>query len=323
MAARKKKRADGRYRVTLTYEDAQGTKRRQGFYGRTQAEANAKRQEARERLAAGGPIRDASCTLAEWLEEWRGTFLATSDRATATKSLYSGLCARWIVPTIGHVRLDHLRASDVVRLMQTMEAAGKAASTRRNAYAALRGALEDAHRNDLILNNPVSKVPRPRVSQTEALCLDPEQVARFLMAADSLRYVDALRLILGTDRGRRRALPRPGRAVRRAGAGRRPGRPRQRPRSDPRRLLATPSRDGAGGAGKPRAGPIRGTFRLQECAPGFKSAINGEAVVVIGEEDVAGASTLRFRRPEHASAHAISGRDDAESRPGGRMQFYA
>jgi hypothetical protein len=105
MAARRTKRADGRYRVTLTYEDAQGVKRRATFYGRTQTEANAKRQEARDRLKAGGPIRDASCTLAEWLEQWEATFLQSSDRATSTKALYGGLCSRWIVPIIGHLRL--------------------------------------------------------------------------------------------------------------------------------------------------------------------------------------------------------------------------
>jgi hypothetical protein len=45
MAARMRKRADGRYVVTVTYEDSEGAKRRHFVYGKTQAEANAKAKE--------------------------------------------------------------------------------------------------------------------------------------------------------------------------------------------------------------------------------------------------------------------------------------
>jgi integrase len=198
MAARMSKRADGRYVVTVTYEDHTGAKRRHSCYGKTQAEANAKAKEARARLDAGAPVRDATRTLADWLGEWRTTFLKASDRAQATKSLYEYLTARQIEPVIGSVPLDRLKPADVTRLLLSMEQAGKAASTRRNAYAALRGALDDAVDNGILAANPVHKVKRPRTEHKEARSLTPAEVTAFLTAAASLRYVTALKVILGT-----------------------------------------------------------------------------------------------------------------------------
>src|SRR3954452_15543226 len=67
MAARMRKRADGRYVVTVTYEDSEGAKGRHFVYGKTQAEANAKAKAARDRLEAAaldeGPLRRADQEL--------------------------------------------------------------------------------------------------------------------------------------------------------------------------------------------------------------------------------------------------------------------
>jgi hypothetical protein len=80
MAPRKTKRSDGRYSSTLRYVDpVTGAKKRAYFYGKTQAESKAKAEKARQRLAHGAPVRDASRTLVDWLGEWQVTFL---ERAT-------------------------------------------------------------------------------------------------------------------------------------------------------------------------------------------------------------------------------------------------
>ncbi len=63
MASRRTKRADGRYLVTLTVENPNGSMRRVYFYGRTQAEARAKAHEAQERAALGGPVREGESQL--------------------------------------------------------------------------------------------------------------------------------------------------------------------------------------------------------------------------------------------------------------------
>ena len=72
-------------------------------------------------------------------------------------------------------------------------------STRRCAYAALRGALAHAVDNELLTTNPVEKVKRPRASTPGATSLTPEQEASLLRAAAGVRHATVLRLILGEE----------------------------------------------------------------------------------------------------------------------------
>ncbi len=90
--------------------------------------------------------------------------------------------------------------------MLHLEAAGKAASTRRNCYAALRGALDDAVVNGLLASNPATRVRRPKADHHEAVSLDPAEVTRLLAGATTLRYGVVLRFILGTGLRRGEAL---------------------------------------------------------------------------------------------------------------------
>jgi integrase len=206
MTGRMVRRADGRYQYAVTMTREEGSRKRMFFYGSTQRETRAKADEAADRLAVGSPVRDSSRSLADWLEEWRSTFLLASDRAASTKELYRGLTRRHVEPLIGQVRLEQLRPSDVTRLMLHLETAGKAASTRRNCYAALRGALDDAVINGLIAANPASRVKRPKADHHEAVSLLPGEVTRLLASAATLRYGVVLRFILGTGLRRGEAL---------------------------------------------------------------------------------------------------------------------
>lgn len=61
MTARRTKRADGRYSLTVRLENSDGTKRRMYFYGRTQAEAKAKAAAASSASACGSPQAPREC----------------------------------------------------------------------------------------------------------------------------------------------------------------------------------------------------------------------------------------------------------------------
>lgn len=199
MPTKRKKREDGRYQASVTYTDPQtGERRRHVFYGQTQREASQKAQDARGRVRGGGPVVDSTRTLTDWLAEWEHTFLAVSDRAEATKDLYTNASHWWIKPEIGHIALDRLRAGDIARLFAAMQARGLSGSTQRNAYAALRLALDDAVANDLLMTNPAHKIKRPRASTTESRALDPDEVKAFLDGSKSLRHARAFRLLLAT-----------------------------------------------------------------------------------------------------------------------------
>lgn len=201
MAARLTKRADNRFTVTLTLDG-----KRWFFYGKTQAEAKAKAEAARARAKAGGPVRDATRTLADWLNEWTGTYLALSDRAESTKTMHAGYCRTWIIPTIGTVQLGNLAANDINRMLLAMKGAGKAESTRRNCYTTLRKALDDAVTNGLLAANPAHRIRQPGVNRHEARFLTAAEVGQLLEAAQTHRYQVVLRFILGTGLRRGEAL---------------------------------------------------------------------------------------------------------------------
>lgn len=175
-----------------------GEKKRKAFYGKTQREARAKKEAALERLRAGGPVSDTDRTLSDWLGEWQGTFLAVSDRAQSTKDLYANAARWWINAELGHIPLGRLLPSHIAGLFASMQTRGLAGSTQRNAYAALRLALDDAVANGLLMTNPAHKIKRPRATGEESRALTSKEVQAFLKGAEDLRHARAFRLLLAT-----------------------------------------------------------------------------------------------------------------------------
>ena len=85
MAGRRTKRSDGRFCLNITVENADGTKRRVYFCCRTPAEAKANAAAARERVNRGGPVRDATRTVSDWISScWIGLLRANSGRISLT-----------------------------------------------------------------------------------------------------------------------------------------------------------------------------------------------------------------------------------------------
>ena len=103
------RRADGKWSVALSYRDEHGQSKRRTLYGRKQAEVRTKLPEARQRVEAGAPVRDASITLAARLQDRTAKALEVSDRKRATKDLYATVARKHLAPTLGHLPLGRLR----------------------------------------------------------------------------------------------------------------------------------------------------------------------------------------------------------------------
>lgn len=169
------------YIGAISYTGDDGQPQRHMVYGRTRADVRDKLKQARERLDLGGPVKDATRSVGDWLAHWRATTLATSDRKESTRALYGNLCRRHLEPApFGAIRLDKLRPSDVDALVLTMRAKTKSSrdgegtvralsdSTIRQTYTVLRAALDGAVRDGLLARNPAAQVKRPGVERTEA-----------------------------------------------------------------------------------------------------------------------------------------------------------
>jgi integrase len=200
------RRKDGTWSAELSYRDHYGTLRRRTVYGKTQAEVRAKFRDARERIESGAPVKDASMTVAAWLEDWITKSLAASDRKQATKDLYATLARTHLVPTVGTIPLGQLRPSDVEALVVTKRDAGLSASTIRTIYTVLRSALDIAARDGLIRSNPAAAVRRPGVERKDAPHLTADQAQVLLEAINGDRLESLFRVMLATGLRRGEAL---------------------------------------------------------------------------------------------------------------------
>ena len=132
------RRKDGSWSGELSYRDLNGEPKRRTVYGKTQTEVRTKLREARRRLEAGAPVKDATMPLGAWIEEWIGKALEASDRKQATKVLYAGIARSHLVPFLGQTSLDRLRPSDVEALIVRKREAGLALDRQDHLHRASR-----------------------------------------------------------------------------------------------------------------------------------------------------------------------------------------
>jgi integrase len=202
-----RKRPNGSWEARLSYVDGNGTLKRASVYGKTQREVRDKMKAVRDRVDNGAPATDDKMALAAWMQRWRETTLAASDRKEATRSLYASLSRKHIeAGVIGPIPLAKLRPSDVEKLILALRTVPLADSTIRQIYTVLRLGLDGAVRDGLLARNPAASVQRPGVARKEAVHLDPQRVTELLAAAEGARYYTPLLLIATTGLRRGEAL---------------------------------------------------------------------------------------------------------------------
>lgn len=203
------RRADGRWVGSLDLgRDADGKRQRHVVYGKLRREVVAKQEEARSRLAADEPVKDARTTMASFIvNDWLEKALPASGRRATTQELYSSLARTHLtVAPFGELPLDRLRPSDIEALLMAKRDAGLAEWTVRAIYTVIRQTLDTAVRDGLIRRNPAAAVKRPTVKRSEARYLTPEEAGRLLEAAKGDRLYPLLVLLLGTGLRRGEAL---------------------------------------------------------------------------------------------------------------------
>lgn len=203
-----RRRSDGRYEGRLVFTDAEGKLHRQSFYGRTSAEVRTNLRSAQGRLAAGAPVRDATRTLAEWIQQWSATSLEASPRKPTTKHLYRSLLRTHVLPRpISNRQLDRLRPTDIEAWTVALRSCLSSASVNK-AFLVLRSCLDDAVRDGLLARNPARALKQPAISRTEARFLTSAEVRALLEQLAGGRHQRIVTLIahLGLRKGEALAL---------------------------------------------------------------------------------------------------------------------
>ncbi|WOQ17832.1 site-specific integrase [Raineyella sp. W15-4] len=174
---------------------ARGTRRRLTLKARTEAEVRARLAEAQRRIAAEGPATSfSSVTVKRWADQWLpqrqhivrpGTFV--SDRSAVR---------RWIVPAIGHLRLDSLTPADIRKVAAFQEDAGLALATMQRTHAVLSKILADAVAEGYQVSQRTRETSSPGAGRSPRQALSLDEAMKILAVAtarpDASRWVAAL-----------------------------------------------------------------------------------------------------------------------------------
>ena len=179
-----------------------GTRHRLTLKARTEREVRARLAEAQRRIAAEGTVHSfATITVKCWAEQWLerrqhivrpGTFV--SDRSSID---------RWIIPVLGHVRLNALTPADIRRVATVQEGAGLALPTMQRTHAVLGKLLTDAVAEGYQVSQRVRETPGPGTGPCTRQALSVDDATRIL--AEVARRPDASRWVAALIEGLRPA----------------------------------------------------------------------------------------------------------------------
>lgn len=195
------RRADGRWTGSVYVLLPSGGRSRRTVYGRTREDVAARVNGTLAEVAAGVPA-PSEWTVARYTDFWLEQVAVESLRPS-TQASYRWLLTKYIVPSIGSVRLGRLSPIDVRRMLTSMAAAGLSASSRVLGLAVLRSVLAEAMREQLVTRNVATLVRVRRDQVAEVRPWSPSEAATFLETAseDRLYALFAVGVALGLRRG--------------------------------------------------------------------------------------------------------------------------
>src|SRR5699024_966974 len=172
-----------------------GTRRRLTLKARTEKEVRARLAEAQRRVAAEGSVTSfASITVKRWADQW----LVERQRVVRPGTYVSDRSAvdRWIVPTLGHLRLDALAPADIRKVAAAQEGAGLALPTMQRTHAVLGKLLTDAVAEGYQVSQRARETSGPGIGPSSRQALGIAEAMRILASvaerSDASRWVAAL-----------------------------------------------------------------------------------------------------------------------------------
>jgi len=193
MPKQPKRRADGRYQAKVKTGRylPDGKPEYKIVYGRTKAELDAAKEEAKKQ-AGLGDYRDA--TVAEWLKVWlriKKHDIKTGDLSDRTYDGYEAVVDKHIVPIIGPLKLAKLQPQNIRAMLEKKRDDGLGDRRIQYIYVVLKAALKQAVADRAILWNPCLAVKKPSVKEREYIVITEKQYNAIIEAAQN----SALRLI--------------------------------------------------------------------------------------------------------------------------------
>lgn len=203
------KRADGRWMGSVTVgRNNNGTQKRRCFYGKTRKDVAEKINNCIKQLNNGTYIDISnSPTLEEWLRTWLFTYKKNAVRAT-TFEQYETVLRVHAIPALGSIRIAELKSYEVQRLYNKMLEDGLSPRSIQLLNVVLHGALKQAVKCGLVMQNVCETVELPKAKQKEMRVLTREEQDKLITVFEGDRYGGAylFSLFTGLRRGEILAL---------------------------------------------------------------------------------------------------------------------
>ncbi|MGH9088798.1 MAG: tyrosine-type recombinase/integrase [Acidimicrobiales bacterium] len=187
-------RGDGHWVGALSHGwTERGTRRRITVIADTQAEAKRRLRRRVRQLEEG----EANVSARASVKTWATTWLSMAARAQRPASYNAARSAvrQWVVPTIGHRRLDALTPADVRAVGDAQRDAGLTSSTQRRTHSVLMQLLKAARAEGYAVPARVLEVKPPTASVSDRTNLPVGDAVAMLSAAaerpDGSRWVAA------------------------------------------------------------------------------------------------------------------------------------
>ena len=213
--------SDGRWegRYTAGYDPDTGKRIVKSVFGKTQAEARKRLQEAIHENRGPAINFKGDYTVGEWMWLWYETYSKPHLRP-ATASNYVSYIRNHIEPGIGKVKLKQLTSIQIQQFYNRSKERGRIPKTAKEAdlslanrtvrgiHMLLRQALQQAVAERIINHNPCDNVRIPKKDKKEMTIIPPDQIGDYLRCAQDFGVLPMfyLELTSGLRRGELLAL---------------------------------------------------------------------------------------------------------------------
>ena len=133
-------------------------------------------------------------TLEAWLRQWLDGH-ALSNLAAKTRDSYKHELLKYVIPSLGNVRLNELRPHHIQQYItkalthgRRLKAGGLSHRTVQYHYRILSKSLDDAIKMGLIMFNPCKGISPPRPSRTNIPTLGPDELNKLISAIKESSY---------------------------------------------------------------------------------------------------------------------------------------
>lgn len=155
----------------------------------TESEVTAKVRELEAKRDAGRTTKPGRVpTVGEWMHLWLDTVAARKVDQSTMDRTYRPKVRRWIIPRLGHHRLDRLFPEHLDAFYTALaEEEGLAPNTILQIHRILSRALKVAHQRDRVSRNVATLVDAPQGEETETETLTAEEARSLLTLAAGQR----------------------------------------------------------------------------------------------------------------------------------------